>query len=273
MAKNSSKKVDIQGSEGNKILYGLLLLAVLILGSFAYIFYSISNLNNKIDSINNSLELESEDHFINVQHNMAESIVAVLSSPAHNDNGTNNIIFLDNAGQEWNLGTGFSFDDNGNILTAYHVIKNTSKLLILTKDGKTIPVFNSKDIPDLDLSILFVNSTLPSVKLQNGLSYIGASIAFTGYPLSTRINGQNIPVESTVKGSVSNLIPFTYNNQLVPVYVLGAAANKGNSGGPVFSLKTGEVIGIINEKIIGTEGITISTAINQELINKLLNGK
>lgn len=230
--------------------------------------YSISSLNGKIDSINKSLEIESEDHYINIQKNIGQSVVMVLSSPAHSDSASNDVIYLDNKGQAWNMGTGFSFNNEGNILTANHVIKNATAVVVVYQTTK-IPVTKSKNIPELDLAILYVNSSISPVRLQGGdlsdmNNRLGSSVAFIGYPLTT-------PIQTTVRGSVSGLIPFTYENEIVPVYVLGAAANKGNSGGPVFSLKTGEVIGIINEKIEGTEGIAISTAINQNLINNIMN--
>lgn len=270
----NKRKVETQELNLNKIFYGFIVLAILILASIGFMFYSTSNLNNKIDSINKSLELESEDHFIQVQSNIGKSVVMVLSSPVHNDSGTNDVIYLDDKGQAWNLGTGFSIDDKGDILTANHVVRNASTVLILYQNNSvtmTIPVTGSKNFPDLDLAILYTKSSITPVRLQNSLSYVGASVAFAGFPLSTQVNGKNIPVETVIKGSVSGLVPFTYQDQVVPVYVLGGTANKGNSGGPVFSLKTGEVIGIINEKIMGTKGIAISTAINQNLINNLMN--
>lgn len=268
----NKQKEKIAEFDPNKILYAVVILAILILALIGFMFYSTNNLNNKIDSINKSLALESEDHFIDVQNTISKSIVTVLSSPVHNDSGANNVIYLDDKGEAWNLGTGFSIDNDGHFLTALHVIRNTSLVLIVLPDGKgAIPVKKSVNNPDLDLSILYTNTSLPPVKIQNGLSYVGANVAFAGFPLSTSVNGKNMPVLTMVKGSVSALIPFRYYAQDVPVYVLGAAANKGNSGGPVFSLKTGEVIGIINEKITSSEGVAISTAINQNLINNLMN--
>lgn len=254
-------------------------LGILVIISIAFTTWSTIRTDNQFDdisstlaSINNSLELESENHFINIISSIQPSIVTVLSAPAHKDNGSNNIIFLDNNGQEWNLGAGFSIDDNGDILTANHVITGATETAIILNNGTLIPVSKASSIPDLDVAILYVNSSVPSVKLQDGISsQIGMSIAFTGFPLSTSIEGGNIPVKTTVKGSISAVIPFTYNNLPAPVYILGAAANKGNSGGPVFSLKTGEVVGIINQKITEKEGVTISTVVNQQLINSILN--
>jgi len=266
----------------NQIFIGFVILGILIIALMVFTYYSTSNLNTKIESVNNSLnslELGSEDHFIQVQNDMVKSIVMVRSSPAHSDTSSaDNVIFLDNNGQAWNLGTGFSIDDNGDILTANHVVSDSNLVFVDYNDDqnvKTFTVYAIRHVPELDLAILYVNTSIPKARIQSlNSSYksseIGSSIAFIGFPMTTILDGKSIPVQTTVKGSVSSIIPFTYKNEKVPVLILGGTANHGNSGGPVFSLKTGEVIGMINQKIEGTEGITISTAIYQELINNLL---
>lgn len=283
--------LEVQKEHMDKISKYILLIGVLIVASIILTFWFNNQLNKKIDrqfdtinltldtinltltSLNDSLQLESETHFMNTISNINPSVVSVLSSPPHNDSGSNNVIYLDNGGQAWNLGTGFSIDSNGDILTANHVVDNVKTIVIILPNGTILPVSRMVNIPDLDVAILYVNSSLPPVKLQNVLSSspVGMSIAFIGYPFTTEINGKNSPVETTVKGTVSAIIPYTYKNQVVYVYVLGAAANKGNSGGPVFSLKTGEVIGIINEKTTQQEGIAISTVITKQLVTELLS--
>lgn len=271
-----TQKTDIQNPNLINIL-GFAVLAILIIVSIIYMYDTTSKLNTKIDSLNKSLELESEDHYINVQNDIAKSVVMVLSAPAHTDGtSNNNVIYLDNEGGAWNLGTGFSIDDKGDILTADHVVTNASDVVVEYNDGsnsKMFTVYGIRHVPELDLAILYVNTPIPPVKLQDGnfdSSRVGSSVAFIGFPLTTPLDGKNYPVQTSVKGSVSSIVPFTYKNDKVPVYILGGTANHGNSGGPVFSLKTGEVIGIINQKIVGTEGITISTAVNQNLVNSLL---
>ena len=277
MATKKSNLITIAGF-GTIIILTLILIILMI--------NSIGSINSKIESINKSLELESEDHYMNIQREVAESVVIVFSFPVNSGNSSSDVIFLDDTGQSWNIGTGFSIDNKGTILTANHVVQGADKVVVIHQttttsdvsiDTTAIPIQVSriKSVPDLDLAILYTNSSITPVKIQTGnvngmSSFLGSSIAFIGYPLSIPINGKNIPIQTTVRGSVSGIVPFPYQNQEVLVYVLGAAANKGNSGGPVFSLKTGEVIGIINKKFGEKESIAISTAINQNLINKLV---
>lgn len=263
------KQPESQGSNW-WLKIGSILLVILIIatvGSYLLLSDSITKLNDKI-------EIESDDHYIQVQNEVQKSVVLVISHPANLvGESANNVIYIDDNGEQWNQGTGFSIDKQGNILTANHVVGAAKFVTVIlpNNNGQKIPVESWKQVPDLDLAILYVNSSVPPVKIHEGSlkdssSNVGSSVAFIGFPAG-------LSAETTVKGSVSGIFPFTYKNERALVYILGGTANPGNSGGPVFSLKTGQVIGIINSKIKGTEGIIISTAINQDLINNIKDAK
>ncbi len=70
------------------------------------------------------------------------------------------------------------------------------------------------------------------------------SIGFVGFPLI-----MELPL--TNNGIISGKGTFKYekNGDVVDIYTLNAFINQGNSGGPVFSADTGEVIGIINARM------------------------
>jgi S1-C subfamily serine protease len=230
-------------------------------------------LSSSLDSLNKSLQFESEDHFVSVIQNLDDSIVAVVTFPVHNVTESS-VIYVDQNGQQGNMGAGFSIDKNGNILTAYHIIRDTNQGFIVLKNGTIMQIMSNPSIfPELDLAIIHINSGVPSVSIEdtNSPVPIGTSLAFTGFPLAdVIIQGQITFPRITTRGIISDIIPFIYNNTLIPVYILGASVNGGDSGGPVYSLKTGKVIGIINERFTEKEGIGISTPINQYVINLLL---
>jgi serine protease Do len=177
------------------------------------------------------------------------------------------------------MGAGFSIDKEGRILTANHVVKNVTEVVVNyinqdTGEKKVFPVSRWRGSEDLDVAILYTNTQIPSVTVQGGginnlNNYALTTVAYLGFPLQSSVNGNPLPVLTAFRGSVSSIIPFQYQGVQLPVYVLGASANKGNSGGPVISLKTGEVIGIVNAGFTDTQGITISTPINQNLINSM----
>jgi S1-C subfamily serine protease len=274
--KEEPQKNENQNLKGI-IFGGFVILGILIL----IVFFSLSmrldslnsDLNEKIGYVNESVNQQSDDHFITVQKEITKSIVAVRSTPVSStdQSSASQVIYLDNNGMAWKTGTGFSIDDKGDILTAYHIVEGgkTVEIILPDMNSKVMSVEKVQAVPSLDLAILYVNSSVPPVKLQEGnftdlQSNVGSSIAFTGFP-------GNLQAETTIKGSVAGIMPSSYNNIPVIVYILGGTANKGNSGGPVFSLKSGKVIGIINQKVGDTEGIAISTAINKNLLDNLMN--
>lgn len=282
-------KIPVKSPESiSKRLFisSIVILAILFVALIALLYFDLNskldstnnNLNSKLDSTNNLLNLQSESHFINIQSNIAKSIVIIESPiPTNYSSSANSedIIYLDNNGQSWKIGTGFSVDDKGHILTANHVIDGAQNVIISYSNGvttTTIPAIGSMRFPDLDMAILYADLSIPPVTIQGQdmNSHIGSTVGFIGYPLISPVNGIPSPIETTTRGTVSGLIPFTYQNQQVPVYVIGANANHGNSGGPVFSLGSGEVIGIINQKVSNMEGMAISTAIDQNLINSMI---
>ena len=123
--------------------------------------------------------------------------------------------------------------------------------------------------PEHDIAILRIDSSIPPLKLQGGRdedveSKIGSYIGYSGY-----IHTKSGFTKITERGSVSGKLPIIYKTSPVYAYILGATANHGNSGSPVFSLQTGEVIGIINAGDEEIQGITFSTAISQDVIDNM----
>jgi len=230
---------------------------------------SLSDLSKKIDSTNDLIKIQTDVYFSDVVDSVKQSIVKVISYPfTGNDSSKAAFLFVDSSGKQWNAGTGFSFDSNGNIFTAYHVIENSQRIAIILPNDTILPIKNSMSYPFLDLTILYVNSSVPPVKIYNGPTVkIGSKIAFIGFPLGPDFS----PI--THEGIVSSIIPFTYQNMTIPVYTINSNVNFGNSGGPLFLRENGNVIGIINAKFTTQEGIGISTQINQCLIIFLTTGK
>lgn len=217
-------------------------------------------INNQLESINNSLWLESEEHYIEIMDKMVKSIVQVISYPSSETSGENAVFFIDENGRKWSLGTGFSIDDDGRILTAYHIVKNSENVVLILQDGETVPVSKILNFPELDLSILDIKTDVPQVEFEEKQSKVGTTVGFIGFPLGNEYR-------ITTQGTISGAIKFKYNNDDVVVYTINSFSNKGNSGGPVFSLKNGRVIGIVNAKLVEKEGFTISTVLNSEIIS------
>jgi S1-C subfamily serine protease len=162
------------------------------------------------------------------------------------------------------LGSGFVYDNNGHIITNYHVIagSNPEDISITFIDGT---VYRARVIGTdqySDLAVLHVEEDVPAEKIiplplgNSSALQVGQEVVAIGNPFG--LSG------SMTEGIVSGL------NRLIPVYQdpfsdvaapafsipdviqTDAAINPGNSGGPLLDMQ-GEVVGI-NSAIFSTTG-------------------
>ncbi|NYZ75643.1 trypsin-like peptidase domain-containing protein [Candidatus Micrarchaeota archaeon] len=244
-------------------IIGLCILIIISLIISDSINNNLGNMSKKIDSINDSLQLESEGHFLDVINKIEQSTVKVIGCPASNISEGAVLYVSDELGA-CDLSAGFSFNDEGNIITSAHGVHNKKLVAVIFDNGTRIVVNNGTIIENLDLSILHVKTNLPKLELESGTVPAGSSIGFIGFPLG-EVNGMYPKIASD--GTVAGLIPYNYNPLIVQVYVINGPINRGNSGGPVFSLRTGRVVGIVNQIFSTRQGMGVSTVVNQETIN------
>lgn len=223
------------------------------------------SIENKIGELNNSLFIESEQNVLDIMNKIDESVVQVRAFPYNPNQGDMSaVVYVDDDGKAWSIGTGFVADMGGNIITANHVVEGATIVKIVLKDGtiKTVnnPIDNFKNV---DVAFLRIGSGLPPVKfIEKGQLDVGSDIGFIGFPLS------GSTIRTKTKGTISATGKFQYHEGEPPsnVYVINSFVNQGNSGGPVFSLKTGEVIGIINAAFQSQNGIAISTPLSHDIL-------
>src|SRR5690606_15302167 len=152
------------------------------------------------------------------------------------------------------VGSGVIYDQDGYILTNYHVIAGAESLRVSLPDGRSFPADVVGTDPQTDLAVLKIDGedlpTAPlgdSNKLQVGewVVAIGNALALPGGPTVTVgvVSALNRTVQEPGEGGRAG--PFLFN-----VIQTDAAINPGNSGGPLVNL-AGEVIGI-NTLVAGT---------------------
>ncbi len=203
----------------------------------------LSSLDLKLNSINLSIGDNENNRLLSeVINNMSESIVFVMTPLQQNgDSISVDAIYVDDTGGLWSTGTGFvikSSDSGSYILTAYHVVSNSSNIQIVLNNNTFLRAAIFGTNTDRDLAILFVPNKLKSVQLgQPNNIRVGAKIAFTGYPLGG-------PMQVTHDGIIS-FIGARLNK---PVITINSFVNHGNSGGPVFLADSGQVIGFVNAR-------------------------
>lgn len=199
------------------------------------------------------------------------------------------------------LGTGFVTGNGNQVVTNAHVegavVENTESkeqlVIALPGTGRVAarPVRREAIDRDHDVSVLrFDGPPMPALRLGNSDAVRdGQDIALTGFPLGSAIG--IVPV--THRGIISAITPV---GQPLPsarqletqtlrrlatgsysVFQLDAVSYPGNSGSPIYSPETGEVLGIVNMVFVKgskeaaiTNPSAISYAIPASFIKALL---
>jgi len=149
-------------------------------------------------------------------------------------------------------GSGFVWDEEGHIVTNYHVVEDAETVKVIFADGRDTPAEVIGTDPDTDLAVLKVN--LPASELQPLV--LGDSDDLKVGQLTLAIGnpyGQDFTMTSGIVSAVGRTILSGNSSFSIPeVIQTDAAINPGNSGGPLLN-RQGEVIGI-NTMIISQTG-------------------
>ena len=149
------------------------------------------------------------------------------------------------------LGTGFFIDENGTVVTNYHVIEDCSSANVTTSDGGTYKVTNVLGYDEnLDIAILATSQknsiavmTSPSVTTGEAVYVLGSSLGLTG-----------TFSEGLVSSAERNIGNHTYVQISAPI-------SHGNSGGPVVNAR-GEVIGVAYAGFEGGQNLNLAIPIS-----------
>jgi S1-C subfamily serine protease len=183
------------------------------------------------------------------------------------------------------VGSGYVYDESGLIITAAHVIQPwidaqraakasgqpvtlaPPRVLISEPAQKTSDtgarmgfvlgaVSRYSNDPAHDLIVLGLapepnkHVRLSAVRLAGSAAEEGDEIAVCGYPLGNRLHGDllgGVLLQPSFSGGiVSAVVPFSGAPVgLTQVVQISAMVNPGNSGGPAFDVRTGDVIGTV----------------------------
>lgn len=162
------------------------------------------------------------------------------------------------------IGSGFIINEEGYILTNYHVVKGAQEISVTLSNDvtTTAQVVNYDENQDVAMiKITDENVEIPAtVELGDSDSLQpGEEVIAIGTPLSTELSS------TVTKGIISATSRSVAVESGVTMNLIqtDAAINAGNSGGPLVNTK-GEVVGINSSKISGeaVEGIGFSIPIN-----------
>ena len=154
------------------------------------------------------------------------------------------------------LGSGVLVSNNGEVLTAAHVVQNAERVMVQFPSGELIEARVLGSVPSADLALLRLEhrpiGVLP-VPLGNSDSVeVGDQVLVIGSPLGV----SHTLTVGHVSGrrQLNRTMGAVFQAELLQT---DAAINQGNSGGPMFNM-AGEVIGIVSHIISqsgGSEGL------------------
>ena len=144
-------------------------------------------------------------------------------------------------GKDSGLGSGVVINDQGQVMTALHVITGAKTIRVTFADGTQSAASVASTDADHDVAVI-TPAQLPDVVVPavlGGGAHVGDDIYAVGHPLGL--------VDSLTAGVVSGLnrsAPLAGGKTLSGLIQFDAAVNPGNSGGPLLNRK-GQVIGIV----------------------------
>jgi len=144
-------------------------------------------------------------------------------------------------------GSGAVYSDDGYIVTNYHVVKTATDIEVLFSDGSRVDaVLIGADAVN-DVALLRVGlSNLNELDFGNSNDVkIGQKVVALGNPL-----GLSFTVTEGIVSAKNRVI----TSGAAGLIQTDVAVNPGNSGGPLLNTD-GEVIGIVNAKLQGYEGL------------------
>jgi S1-C subfamily serine protease len=145
---------------------------------------------------------------------------------------------------ESGVGTGVVIKDDGTILTNFHVVSGAKKLRVTFFDGTEADAMVMGVQPDKDLAVLkpqkIPDDLEPAILGSSQQLTPGDGVVAVGFPF-----GIGPSVSSGVVSGLNRQFRSPDGKQVLTGLIqFDAAANPGNSGGPLVNM-SGEVVGIV----------------------------
>lgn len=271
--KDNGKKKKVKKKSGVKkgigIIAGAIIVAMLggAIGAGG-VYYALRNntQTNTLGNINNSNSAANPPAFKSDEGALTVPQVVEKVTPAVVGVSTKSLVrdqFF-NVKEQEGLGSGFIINEDGYVVTNYHVINGAQEVKVIFSDGKEV---NAKVVnydAERDIAVIKITDDvkMPGIAQLGDSSTVkaGEEVIAIGNPLGKEFSS------TVTKGIVSspNRKISTDNGNVLDYIQTDAAINPGNSGGPLIN-SNGEVIGINTAKKVGAdiEGIGFAIPINE----------
>lgn len=149
-----------------------------------------------------------------------------------------------------NIGGTAFLHKSGNAITAAHVVASCSPddIQLIDYQGKkyTIEKIIKNEITDLAILGIKEDIKIPALEISTNENFsIGLQVSTWGFP-----GGYKGYPPLLLSGYLSGIEIFKMNGNIkIPRWVVNAAFNNGNSGGPLLDIENGKVIGVVSSKL------------------------
>lgn len=141
------------------------------------------------------------------------------------------------------IGTGVVIDDKGSILTNFHVAGSEPKLMVTYMDGTEAAGYIIGAQPENDLAVVrtsrIPDDLQPATMASSASLHPGDEVVAIGFPF-----GIGPSVSDGIVSGLHRSFEDEHGRNLSDLIQFDAAANPGNSGGPLLN-GDGEVVGIV----------------------------
>jgi S1-C subfamily serine protease len=205
---------------------------------------------------------DAEKSIIALFERVSPSVVQVVGRQ-----GGRNMFDEDNSGVQ--SGTGFVWDEAGDIVTNNHVVNGTTDVTVRLATGSALAADIVGTAPNYDLAVIRLRrapADLKPVAVGSSADLRVGQFAFAiGNPF-----GLDQSLTFGVISALHRRLPTNSGHQIANVIQTDAAVNPGNSGGPLLD-SGGRVVGV-NTAIISPSGSNagIGFAIPMDVVNRVV---
>jgi S1-C subfamily serine protease len=150
------------------------------------------------------------------------------------------------------LGSGVIVNDSGAILTALHVVTNSTEIDVTFADGTQSPAIITNRQPENDIAVLVAakppGQIVPATLGNPNALRVGDEAYVVGNPLGLYSSMS----AGVISGLERTFTPPNGGQEMQHLIQIDAAVNPGNSGGPLLN-RAGQVVGIVTALINPTQ--------------------
>ena len=222
-------------------------------------------MQSKINDLTSTL-MQTKENVINLDQSLTTKINQLKATTSADFSGVieKAIKSVVTVKTDVSQGTGFIITDDGFFVTNAHILAGGRKVIAVTSDQQILDADLIGYNEDLDIALLKISGDYNALKLANSKKVqIGEKVIAIGNPL-----GLQFSVSEGIVSAVNRVGP----NDIEAYIQTDAALNPGNSGGPLIN-KEGEVIGINNFKVGGSESLGFALESNyiKDAVNEISN--